>query len=61
MQQSATDPETGLIDMDAILIGKTARSRERTAKLKTLIEQILKANAHTFKKPSNLDSLMPEI
>lgn len=37
MQQSATDPETGLIDMDAILIGKTAKSRERTAKLKALI------------------------
>lgn len=28
MQQAATDPETGLIDMDAILIGKTAKSRE---------------------------------
>lgn len=27
MQQSATDPETGLIDMDAILIGKTAKSK----------------------------------
>jgi DNA replication licensing factor MCM4 len=27
MQQAATDPETGLIDMDAILIGKTAKSR----------------------------------
>ena len=26
-QQAATDPDTGIIDMDAILIGKTAKSR----------------------------------
>jgi DNA replication licensing factor MCM4 len=37
MQQAATDPETGLIDMDAILIGKTAKSRERVSRLKTAI------------------------
>lgn len=37
MQQAATDPETGLIDMDAILIGKTAKSRERIAKIKTMV------------------------
>ena len=45
--------------MDAILIGKTTKSKERISKLKVLIEQILKANAHTFKKTSNLDSIQP--
>jgi DNA replication licensing factor MCM4 len=58
MQQAATDPETGLIDMDAILIGKTAKSRERVSRLKTTIEEILKANAHTFKKASGIDLLI---
>lgn len=54
MQQAATDPETGLIDMDAILIGKTAKSRERTARIKTMIESIIKANIATYKKSSSI-------
>jgi DNA replication licensing factor MCM4 len=33
-QHAATDPTTGLIDMDAILTGKTAASRIRVKKLK---------------------------
>jgi DNA replication licensing factor MCM4 len=61
MQQAATDPETGLIDMDAILIGKTAKSKERVNRIKSAIEAILKANTHTFKKTSAVDTLMTEI
>lgn len=57
MQQAATDPETGLIDMDAILIGKTAKTRERINRLKTTIESIIKANMSNFKKTSNIDSI----
>ena len=33
-QHAATDPTTGLIDMDAILTGKTAASRIRVNKIK---------------------------
>ena len=33
-QHAATDPETGLIDMDAILTGKTTASRLRVGKIK---------------------------
>ena len=33
-QHAATDPETGLIDMDAILTGKTTASRMRVNKIK---------------------------
>lgn len=54
MQQAATDPETGLIDMDAILIGKTAKSRERQGKIKSVIEQILKSNVHIYSKTSTV-------
>lgn len=61
MQQAATDPETGLIDMDAILIGKTARSRERVDRIKASIESILKANPSVFKKPTAIESLLPEL
>lgn len=61
MQQSATDPETGLIDMDAILIGKTAKSKQRMGKIKQIIEQILKSNVSSFKKTSTIDIIMPEI
>jgi DNA replication licensing factor MCM4 len=32
-QQAATDPTTGLIDMDVIVTGKTSASRQRTAKI----------------------------
>ncbi len=54
MQQAATDPETGLIDMDAILIGKTAKSRERQSRIKSVIEQILKSNVQTYSKTSTV-------
>lgn len=33
-QQAATDPLTGLIDMDVIVTGKTASSRYRVSKIK---------------------------
>jgi DNA replicative helicase MCM subunit Mcm2 (Cdc46/Mcm family) len=32
-QQAATDPETGLIDMDVITIGKSSSSRQKTIKV----------------------------
>ena len=61
MQQAATDPTTGVLDMDAILIGKTAKSRDRVNRLKTMMESILKANAQTYKKSSSMESLATEI
>ena len=61
MQHAATDPMTGVIDMDAILIGRTAKSRDRVQRLKTMIEGILKANVQTFKKSSTMDALSTEI
>ncbi len=61
MQQAATDPETGLIDMDAILIGRTVKSRERINKIKIIMDSIFKANAHTYKKSSTMESIMSEV
>eukprot|EP00899_Mesostigma_viride_P019945 jgi/Mesvir1/27952/Mv20159-RA.2 len=41
MQQSATDPTTGTIDMDAIITGTSASSRARREELKALLRQVV--------------------
>ena len=61
MQQAATDQTTGVLDMDAILIGKTAKSRDRVNKIKTIMESILKANVQTYKKSNSMESLAVEV
>ena len=61
MQHAATDPTTGIIDMDGILIGRTAKSQDKMQRLKTMIETILNANVYTFKKSSTMDALKKEI
>lgn len=40
MQQSATDPTTGKIDMDIITTGQSAQTKERVNQIKKIIEQI---------------------
>ncbi len=60
-QQAATDPQTGLIDMDVILMGKSTATRQRITKIKNKIQEILKANINKYKKASTMENLMPEI
>ena len=60
-QQAATDRETGLIDMDEILIGKSKKSKERLEKIKNLAIKIFETNITKFQKTTSIDFLMQEI
>lgn len=60
-QQAATDPTTGLIDMDVIVTGKTSSSRMRIKKIKEIAHEIIKANVGTFKKNSTIDSIKGDV
>ena len=60
-QQAATDPTTGLIDMDVIVTGKTSSSRMKIKKIKEMAHEIIKANVGMFKKNSTIDSIRGDI
>jgi len=56
-QHAATDPETGLIDMDAILTGKTTASRMRVNKIKDQIKKLIQGDLTSYRKTSSFDYL----
>lgn len=60
-QQAATDPETGLIDMDVIVTGKTASSRRKANRIKEIAMDIIKANVSKYKKTATIDSLRIDV
>lgn len=61
IQQSATDPRTGLIDMDMIVTGRTTYMRSRVAKIGDVIRDHIKANVGQYRKGVSFDHLMSEI
>ncbi len=48
LQQSATDPETGLIDMDLLVTGHSSGSRKRVDAIINIMNNLFKANASDF-------------
>ena len=60
-QQAATDPTTGLIDMDVIVTGKTSSSRQKVNKIKNIIEELIRFNVGKFKKPTTFDSVLMDV
>lgn len=60
-QQAATDPTTGLIDMDVIVTGKTSSSRRKVNKIKEIAFEIFKANVGKYKKTSTIDNLKMDV
>lgn len=50
MQQSATDPTTGKIDMDIITTGQSAQTKERVNQIKKIIEQIKESHKERLTK-----------
>lgn len=48
LKQSATDPSTGMIDMDIIVTGQTSASRKRVDQLIEIMKQMFKANPSEF-------------
>ena len=53
-QQAATDPVTGLIDMDIITTGRTAATRQRVSLVASQIKEILRANQSKYSRTTNL-------
>jgi DNA replication licensing factor MCM4 len=61
-QQAATDPTTGLIDMDVIVTGHTSASRRRVELLVKLLNDLFQANPSEYKgKNQSFDKLEPHI
>ena len=60
-QQAATDPVTGVIDMDMIQTGITATSRETMNKLGGMIRNVLRDYQEVARKGVRYGSLMDEV
>lgn len=62
LKQSATDPTTGVIDMDVIVTGHTSASRRRVELLVKLLNDLFQANPSDYKgKNQSFDKLEPHI
>jgi len=48
MKQSATDPNTGMIDMDLIVTGTSSGGRKRIDQFVQIFKDLFKANASDF-------------
>lgn len=48
LQQSATDPTTGMIDMDVLVTGHTSASRRRVEEIIKILQDLFQANASTY-------------
>jgi DNA replicative helicase MCM subunit Mcm2 (Cdc46/Mcm family) len=51
-QQAATDPTTGLIDMDIITTGRTAATKIRITRIADQTKELLKANLSKYSSRS---------
>lgn len=57
LQKSATDPETGLIDMNILTTGKTTSTRKRIEEIANLLKNLFKSNEIKYKKPTRIYDL----
>ena len=53
-QQAATDPTTGLIDMDIITTGRTAATKTRITKVADQAKELMKANLSKYSRATNV-------
>ena len=60
-QQAATDPVTGVIDMDLLQTGLASSSREKYVRLTEEIKKILRDFAETARKGVRFNSLFEEV
>ena len=60
-QQAATDPMTGVIDMDLIQTGVSANTRQNLTKLVDIIQSIMKDNEEVARKGVKLNSINEEV
>ena len=60
-QQAATDPVTGVIDMDLIVTGMTTSSRAKLTQLSDTIRNILRENSENARKGIRQAALVEEV
>jgi DNA replication licensing factor MCM4 len=60
-QQAATDPVTGVIDMDLIVTGMTTSSRAKLTQLTDTIRNILRENSDNARKGIKQSALVEEV
>jgi DNA replication licensing factor MCM4 len=61
MLQTAVDPATGMVNMDQILLGTGARTKERQAQMREVIEKLLNNNAEIFQKGIAMRVMLEQI
>lgn len=59
-QQAATDPVTGLIDMDIITTGRTAATKQRVSRIAEKVREILRANQSKYSRSTNVETFLAE-
>ena len=59
-QQAATDPTTGLIDMDIITTGRTAATKTRITKIAEQAKELMKANLSKYSRSTNIENFLAE-
>jgi DNA replication licensing factor MCM4 len=55
-QQAATDPVTGLIDMDIITTGRTAATKQRVARIAEQVKELMRANQSKYSRSTNVEA-----
>ena len=60
IKQSATDPVTGLIDMDIITTGRTANSKQKVVDVAKRAHEFMKANFSKYVRTSYVESFLGE-
>jgi DNA replication licensing factor MCM4 len=59
-QQAATDPVTGLIDMDIITTGRTAATKMRVNKIADQAKELMKANLSKYSRSTSVENFLVE-
>ena len=59
-QQAATDPSTGLIDMDIHTTGRTAAAKIRITKIAEQAKELMKANQQKYFRTTNVQNFLVE-
>jgi DNA replication licensing factor MCM4 len=59
-QQAATDPSTGLIDMDILTTGRTTANKLRISKIAEQAKELMKANMSKYSKSTTVENFLVE-
>lgn len=59
-QQAATDPVTGLIDMDIITTGRTAATKQRISTIADQVKELMRANQAKYSRSTSVENFLAE-